>query len=72
MNVLSIVESHQFAIETQTQTRSVRIAAAWEILSVNSRRSYQGAWDRCGQWMKEKGLSLEDLFDEVMVFYQLI
>ena len=27
----------------------IRISAAWEALSLNSRRCYQGAWDRCGQ-----------------------
>ena len=47
----------------------IRISAAWEALSLNSRRCYQGAWDRCGQWLSENGLSLEDLSDEVMAVY---
>ena len=47
----------------------IRIAAAWEALSVNSRRSYQGAWDRCGQWLTDKGITLDDLSDEVMAVY---
>ena len=47
----------------------IRIAAAWEALSVNSRRSYQGAWDRCGQWLTDRGISIDDLSDEVMAVY---
>ena len=47
----------------------IRIAAAWEALSINSRRSYQGAWDRCGQWLADRGISLDDLSDELMAVY---
>jgi hypothetical protein len=68
MNELVISDTGALAISEQDR---IRVAAAWEALSVNSRRSYQGAWDRCG-WLVEKGLSLENLSDEVMAAYQLI
>ena len=64
MNDLILQDS---GVLTISDSDRIRIAAAWEALSVNSRRSYQGAWDRCGKW-----LSLEDLSDEVMAVYQLI
>ena len=54
---------------TLSDSDRIRVAAAWEALSVNSRRSYQGAWDRCGQWLTNRGLSLDDLSDEVMAVY---
>ena len=54
---------------TISESDRIRIAAAWEALSVNSRRSYQGAWDRCGQWLTDRGISLDDLSDELMAVY---
>ena len=54
---------------TLSDSDRIRVAAAWEALSVNSRRSYQGAWDRCGQWLTDRGLSLDDLSDELMAVY---
>ena len=54
---------------TISESDRIRIAAAWEALSVNSRRSYQGAWDRCGQWLTDKGVTLDDLSDELMAVY---
>ena len=48
---------------TISDSDRIRIVAAWEALSVNSRRSYQGAWDRCGQWLTDRGISLDDLSD---------
>ena len=54
---------------TISDSDRIRIAAAWEALSVNSRRSYQGAWERCGQWLTDRGISLDDLSDEVMAVY---
>ena len=54
---------------TISESDRIRIAAAWEALSVNSRRSYQGAWDRCGQWLADRGISLDDLSDELMAVY---
>ena len=54
---------------TLSDSDRIRVAAAWEALSVNSRRSYQGAWDRCGQWLADRGISLDDLSDEVMAVY---
>ena len=63
-----LVVSNTGALVTSDSDR-IRIAAAWEALSVNSRRSYQGAWDRCGQWLADEGFSLEDLSDEMMAVY---
>ena len=60
-----LVVSNTGALVTSDSDR-IRIAAAWEALSVNSRRSYQGAWDRCGQWLADEGFSLEDLSDEML------
>ena len=54
---------------TVSDSDRIRIAAAWEALSVNSRRSYQGAWDRCGEWLTDRGISLDDLSDELMAVY---
>ena len=54
---------------TISDSDRIRISAAWEALSVNSRRSYQGAWDRCGQWLTDKGITLDDLSDELMAVY---
>ena len=51
---------------TISDSDRIRLSAAWEALSVNSRRSYQGAWDRCGQWLTDRGISLDDLSDELM------
>ena len=66
MNDLILQDSGALAV---SERERIRIAAAWEALSVNSRRSYQGAWEKCGQCLAEKGLSLEDLSDEVMAVY---
>ncbi len=66
MNDLMIQDSGAL---TLSDSDRIRVAAAWEALSVNSRRSYQGAWDRCGQWLTNRGLSLDDLSDEVMAVY---
>ena len=63
-----LVVSNTGALVTSDSDR-IRIAAAWEALSVNSRRSYQGAWDRCGQWLTNKGITLDDLSDELMAVY---
>ena len=41
MNDLVIQHTRELTI---SESHRVRIAAAWEALSVNSRRSYQGAW----------------------------
>ena len=38
-------------------------------MSVNSRRCYQGAWNKCGQWLTYRGISLDDLSDELMAVY---
>ena len=46
MNDLVISDTGALAINDQDR---IRIVAAWEALLINSRRSYQGAWDRCGQ-----------------------
>ena len=54
---------------TLSDSDRIRVAAAWEALSVNSRRSYQGAWDRCGEWLTDRGISLDDLSDELMAVY---
>ena len=54
---------------TITDSDRIRIAAAWEALSVNSRRCYQGAWERCSQWFTDKGITLDDLSDEVVAVY---
>ena len=54
---------------TLSDSDRIRVAAAWEALSVNSRRSYQGAWDRCGQWLTDRGITLDDLSDELMAVY---
>ena len=48
MNDLVIPDT---GVLTISDSDRIRIAAAWEALSVNSRRCYQGAWDRCGQWL---------------------
>ena len=66
MNDLILQDSGALAV---SERERIRIAAAWEALSVNSRRSYQGAWEKCGQCLAEKGLSLEDLSDELMAVY---
>ena len=66
MNDLVISDTGTLAIGEQDR---IRVAAAWEALSVNSRRSYQGAWDRCGQWLADRGISLDDLSDELMAVY---
>ena len=63
-----LVISDGGALATSDSDR-IRIAAAWEALSVNSRRSYQGAWDRCGQWLTDKGITLDDLSDELMAVH---
>lgn len=54
---------------TITDGDKIRIATAWEALSVNSRRSYQGAWDQCGQWLTDKRLSIDNLSDGLMAVY---
>jgi site-specific recombinase XerD len=66
MNNLILQDSGVLTISEQDR---IRIAAAWEALSVNSRRSYQGAWDRCGKWLIDRGISLDDLSDELMAVY---
>ena len=66
MNDLILQDSGALAI---SEWDRIRISAAWEALSVNSRRSYQGAWDRCGQWLTDRGISLDDLSDELMAVY---
>ena len=67
MNDLMLQDSGALTISDSDR---IRIAAAWEALSVNSRRSYQGAWDRCGQWLTDRGISLDDLSDEVMARFR--
>ena len=67
MNDLMIL--HDSGALTLSDSDRIRVAAAWEALSVNSRRSYQGAWDRCGQWLADRGISLDDLSDELMAVY---
>ena len=52
MNDLVIQNTGALAISA---TDRLCILTAWEALSVNSRRCYEGAWDRCGQWLAEKG-----------------
>ena len=66
MNELILQDSGALTISDSDR---IRIAAAWKALSVNSRRSYQGAWDRCGQWLTDRGISLDDLSDELMAVY---
>ena len=66
MNDLILQDSGALTISASDR---IRVAAAWEALSVNSRRSYQGAWDRCGQWLTDKGITLDDLSDELMAVY---
>ena len=66
MNDLAIPDT---GVLTISDSDRIRIATAWEALSVNSRRSYQGAWERCGQWLTDKGLSIDDLSDELMAVY---
>ena len=66
MNDLILQDSGALAISERDR---IRISAAWEALSVNSRRSYQGVWDRCGQWLTDKGIALDDLSDELMAVY---
>ena len=66
MNNLILQESGALTI---TDSDRIRIPAAWEALSVNSRRCYQGVWDRCGQWLTDRGITLDDLSDEMMAVY---
>ena len=66
MNELILQDSGALTISDSDR---IRIAAAGKALSVNSRRSYQGAWDRCGQWLTDRGISLDDLSDELMAVY---
>ena len=66
MNELIIQGGGALAVSERDR---IRIAAAWEALSVNSRRSYQGALDRCGEWLADRGISLDDLSDELMAVY---
>ena len=66
MNDLAIPDT---GVLTISDSDRIRIATAWEALFVNSRRSYQGAWERCGQWLTDKGLSIDDLSDELMAVY---
>ena len=66
MNDLVISDTGALTISDSDR---IRIAAAWEALSVNSRRSYQGSWDRCGQWLTDRDISLDDLSDELMAVY---
>ena len=67
MNDLMIL--HDSGALTISDSDRIRIAAAWEALSVNSRRSYQGAWDRCGQWLTDSGIPIDDFSDELMAVY---
>ena len=46
MNDLAIPDT---GVLTISDSDRIRIATAWEALSVNSRLSYQGEWERCGQ-----------------------
>ena len=64
-----LIMAQDTGVLTISDRDRIRISAAWEALSVNSRRSYQGAWDRCGQWLADRGISLDDLSDEVMAVY---
>ena len=66
MNDLAIPDT---GVLTISDSDRIRIATAWEALFVNSRRSYQGAWERCAQWLTDKGLSIDDLSDELMAVY---
>ena len=66
MNDLAIPDT---GVLTISDSDRIRIATAWEALSVNSRLSYQGEWERCGQWLTDKGLSIDDLSDELMAVY---
>ena len=66
MNDLVLRDSGVLAINEQDR---IRIAAAFKTLSVQFQRSYQGAWDRCGQWLTDRGISLDDLSDELMAVY---
>ena len=54
---------------TLSDSDRIRIAAAWEALSANSRRNYQGAWTRCRQWLDDRGMTTDDLSDELMAVY---
>ena len=66
MNDLAIPDT---GVLTISDSDRIRIVTAWEALFVNSRRSYQGAWERCVQWLTDKGLSIDDLSDELMAVY---
>lgn len=66
MNDLMISDGGELTI---SDSNRIRIAAAWEALSANSRRNYQGAWTRCGQWLNDRGMTTDDLSDELMAVY---
>lgn len=53
---------------TISDSNRIRIAAAWEALSVNSRRPYQGEPAR-SMAQREGGISLDNLSDELMAVY---
>ena len=55
MTDLVISDTGALAINEQDR---IRIAAVWEALSVHSRRSYQGVWDRYGQWISDRGVPI--------------
>ena len=66
MNDLILRDSGTLTISDSDR---IRIAAAWEALSANSRRNYQGAWGRCSQWLNDRGMTTDDLSDELMAVY---
>ena len=66
MNDLILQDSKALAISDSDR---IRIAAAWEALSTNSRRNYQGAWTRCREWLNDQGMTTDDLSDELMAIY---
>ena len=66
MNDLMVEHSGALTISDSDR---IRISAAWEALSANSRRNYQGAWTRCRQWLNDRGMTTDDLSDELMAVY---
>lgn len=71
MNELALKADNPFALNLDfvPVDDAIRIKSAWAVLAQNTQRGYRGVYQRLGDWLCQRGVSLEGLTDQWLSLY---